>query len=100
MQHTLVPTYTRVYPGDADDVVTGHGPRPAQGESTVEVGRVYLITDKGLDLAPRAMLSRTAGRSDGIQGIRRRFTDMDLDSLGGMEIWGWYSSVYATPSRA
>lgn len=47
-QRTLVFTYTRVFPGDADDVVADC-PRPAQGVSTVEV---YLIADKDLDLAP------------------------------------------------
>lgn len=45
------PTYTRVYPGDADDVVAGRA-RPVQGELTVEVDRVYLIADKDMDLTP------------------------------------------------
>lgn len=81
--HTLgLYIHTRPYPGDADDVVAGRPPRPAQGESTtVEVGLVYLITDKGLDLAPE--LARTEEpvaptEFSGTKGARRRFTDMDL----------------------
>lgn len=66
MQRTLVSTYTRVYPGDADDVVAGR-PRPVQDESTVEVGRVYLIADKAWT---RVVPSRAAGRSNGILRIQ------------------------------
>lgn len=101
MQHTLVSTYTRVYPGDADDVVAGR-PRPVQGELTVEVGRVYLITDKGLDLA----LSYPEPNSWSLRWNPpdpRDSSTLYRHGLGcldpGVEIRGWYSSVFATPDR-
>lgn len=89
MQRTLVSMYTRVYPGDADDVVAGC-PRPAQDESTVEVGRVYLITDKGLDLTlsyPEPS-SRSFQRNPLDPEDSSTLYGHGLSSLDRMIIWG------------
>lgn len=49
--YTDLYVHARIYPGDANDVGAGRS-RPAQGESAVEVDRVYLIAYKSLDLMP------------------------------------------------
>lgn len=51
--------HTRVYIPRMPMTWSLVAPRPAQGKSTVEVGRVYLIADKGLDLAPSYPESRS-----------------------------------------